>query len=108
MVKSIVGVLTPASFEQSHKNILDAPAKGITDNLSTVSAQIIMGKHIRMGTGYFDIHVDTKKLTGNVFKRDDVIEHDTSNINELERTLRELRLKTQLRENKTEEEEDVY
>ena len=109
MVKSIVGVLTPASFEQSHKNILDAPAKGITDNLSTVSAQIIMGKHIRMGTGYFDIHVDTKKLMNeSVFKTQHVTEHTfIEPIESLEQALKDLHIKRNERQNK-EEEEDVY
>ena len=60
--KSVVGVLTPASFEQSHQNMLDAPAKGVTDDLSTVSADIIVAKHIKIGTGYFSLYTDTKKL----------------------------------------------
>lgn len=113
MVKSIVGVLTPASFEQSHKNILDAPAKGITDNLSTVSAQIIMGKHIRMGTGYFDIQVDTKKIIGDKVLLSTVKEHteevEVDEIDQLEHSLKELRLKKRLREErKIFEEENVY
>lgn len=60
--KSVVGVLTPASFEQSHQNMLDAPAKGVTDDLSTVSARIITAKHINIGTGYFGLMTDTKRL----------------------------------------------
>jgi len=62
--KSVVGVLTPASFEQSHQNMLDAPAKGVTDDLSTVSAGIITAKHVRIGTGYFGLITDRKKLKG--------------------------------------------
>lgn len=69
MIKSIVGVLTPASFEQSHKNILDAPAKGVTDDLTTISAQIIMGKPIRMGTGYFDITINKNMLCKHIYKK---------------------------------------
>lgn len=60
--KSVVGVLTPASFEQSHQNMLDAPAKGVTDDLSTVSAGIITAKHVRLGTGYFGLFTNRKKL----------------------------------------------
>lgn len=60
--KSVVGVLTPASFEQSHQNMLDAPAKGVTDDLSTVSADIIVAKHVKIGTGYFGLFMNQKKL----------------------------------------------
>ena len=60
--KAISGVLTPASFEQSHQNMLEAPAKGLTDDLSTVSARIITSKHIKIGTGYFGIFLDKDKL----------------------------------------------
>jgi len=60
--KSVVGVLTPASFEQSHQNMLDAPARGVTDDLTTVSANIITAKHVGIGTGYFGLMTDTNKL----------------------------------------------
>jgi DNA-directed RNA polymerase beta' subunit len=62
--KSVVGVFTPASFEQSHQNMLDAPAKGVTDDCSTVSAGIILAKHVKIGTGYFGLMTDRKKIRG--------------------------------------------
>lgn len=60
--KGVAGVLTSASFEQSHQTMLDAPIKGMKDDLSTVSAAIIMGKRMPNGTGYFDLQTDWKKL----------------------------------------------
>ena len=60
--KSVVGVFTPASFEQSHQNMLDAPAKGVTDDCSTVSASIILAKHVKIGTGYFGLFTNRKKF----------------------------------------------
>ena len=91
------GVLTTASFEQSHQKLLEAPIKGMIDDLNNVSTQIIMGEHMRVGTNYFDVFTDLKKLkskknltnklekltlvdkTVNVFKGD-VVEKDTKNI----------------------------
>lgn len=63
--KGIGGVFTAASFEQSHQTMLDAPIRGVSDDLSTVSAAIIMGKRMPIGTGYFDMYCDKKLL--NVF-----------------------------------------
>lgn len=60
--KNIAGVLTPASFEQSQQTMLDAPVKGLKDDLATVSAAIIVGKHMRIGTGYMDLYTDLKML----------------------------------------------
>ena len=74
------GVLTPASFEQSHQIMLDAPVKCIKEDLSTVSAAVIVGKHIGIGTGYMDLYTDYKKImkiktsSDVVFKGDEVEE----------------------------------
>ena len=57
-----IGVLTQASFEQSHQTMLNAPVKGMKDDLTTVSASIIMGKQMGIGDTYFDILTDVKKL----------------------------------------------
>lgn len=85
--KSVVGILTPAAFEQSHKNMLDAPAKGVTDDLTTVSAGIIVGKHVRIGTGYCDLFTDRKKLQGmtipkNIHRTLPVISEEVKNVTE--------------------------
>lgn len=65
-----VGVFTSASFEQSHQTMLDAPIKGMVDDLKTVSAAIIMGKRMPNGTGYFDLLADINKLKLNKNKKD--------------------------------------
>jgi DNA-directed RNA polymerase II subunit RPB1 len=86
--KGSTGVFTAASFEQSHQMMLDAPIRGVKDDISTVSASVIMGKYIPIGTGYFDINTDYKMLKNTkvykrvhidveekgIFKRD-VVEH---------------------------------
>lgn len=85
--KSVVGILTPAAFEQSHKNMLDAPAKGVTDDLTTVSAGIIVGKHVRIGSGYCDLFTDRKKLKGmtipkNIHRELPTISEEVKNVTE--------------------------
>jgi intein/homing endonuclease len=56
------GVLSLSSFEQSHQNMLEAPAKGLSDNTKSVSAAIILGKMMPLGTNYFDVISDFKKI----------------------------------------------
>lgn len=81
--KSVVGVFTPASFEQSHQNMLDAPAKGVTDDCSTVSAGVILAKHIKIGTGYFSLYTNRKKLMKmNIPKPLPMIMEDVKNVPE--------------------------
>ncbi len=64
--KGVAGPLTTASFEQSHQNMLNAPAKGIVDDLKTVSAAIIMGKHIEVGSGMMKMVTNVKMLKENL------------------------------------------
>jgi len=61
-IDKAVGVLAQMSFEQPIKNAIDASITNQTDNLAGVSSQLMLGKYSRIGTGYMDVLVDTKKL----------------------------------------------
>jgi DNA-directed RNA polymerase beta' subunit len=61
-IDKAVGVLAQMSFEQPIKNAIDASITNQTDNLAGVSSQLMLGKYARIGTGYMDVLIDTKKL----------------------------------------------
>lgn len=57
-----VGVLAQMSFEQPIKNAVNASLNNQTDILSGVSSQLMLGKLAKIGTGYVEVLLDTKKL----------------------------------------------
>jgi len=57
-----VGPLSKATFEQSVDVIQSAAFRGETDRLNGVSASIITGNHVRVGTGIMDLMLDWRKL----------------------------------------------
>ena len=59
-----VGPLCKATFEESTDNIVSAAIRTEVDQLNGVSASIICGNKIRMGTGIFDLQIDHKTLMG--------------------------------------------
>lgn len=76
--KSKCGVLAKASFEESLDNFLKAALATETDNTTSVSSSIMIGKIASCGTGTFDIMVDMNKLLGTIkeeaFNDDEVYE----------------------------------
>lgn len=60
-----VGPLSKASFEQSVDIIQNAAFRGEIDKLNGVSASIIAGNHVRVGTGMMDLLVDWEKYDKN-------------------------------------------
>lgn len=61
-IDKAVGVLAQMSFEQPIKNAIDASLTNQVDNLAGVSSQLMLGKYSRIGTGYMDVLLDTKKI----------------------------------------------
>ncbi len=61
-IDKAVGVLAQMSFEQPIKNAIDASITNQTDNLAGVSSQLMLGKYSRIGTGFMDVLLDSKKL----------------------------------------------
>lgn len=51
------GVLDIATFEQGIKVMTNAAQNGVVDNLEGTSARIAVGRCVKAGTGYFDLHV---------------------------------------------------
>ncbi len=56
--RSFTGCIAKASFEQSLDNFLIAGQQGEVDRLDNISAEVILGKLISTGTGYFDLLID--------------------------------------------------
>jgi DNA-directed RNA polymerase II subunit RPB1 len=56
------GPLRKCSFEETLEMLLTSAAFGKTDPLNGVSENIMLGQLCRIGTGYFDLLVDHKKL----------------------------------------------
>lgn len=59
-----VGPLCKATFEESTDNIVSAAMRTEVDQVNGVSASIMCGNKIRMGTGVFDLQIDYKTLMG--------------------------------------------
>lgn len=59
-----VGPLCKATFEESTDNIISAAMRTEVDQVKGVSASIMCGNKIRMGTGAFDLHIDYMSLMG--------------------------------------------
>ena len=59
-----VGPLCKATFEESTDNLISAAVRTEVDTVSGVSASIICGNKIAMGTGCFDIVIDHRHLDG--------------------------------------------
>ena len=57
-----VGILAQMSFEQPIKNAIDASLTNQVDNLKGVSSQLMLGKYARIGSGFVDVYLDTKKV----------------------------------------------
>ncbi|NBO22993.1 hypothetical protein EBU94_06620 [bacterium] len=57
-----VGILAQMSFEQPIKNAIDASLTNQADNLKGVSSQLMLGKYARIGSGFVDVYLDTKKV----------------------------------------------
>lgn len=60
--KEACGPMAKASFEESLENFIKAGVFGETEKLAGVSANIIMGKQPKIGTGICDVFIDIKKL----------------------------------------------
>jgi DNA-directed RNA polymerase II subunit RPB1 len=58
MSKDNSGPISRASFEESLKNFLDAAVYGENENISGVSASILLGKVPKIGTGICDLMMD--------------------------------------------------
>lgn len=56
------GPLRKCSFEETLDMILEAAAFGTVDHLTGVSEKVMLGQLCKIGTGCFDIIIDTKKL----------------------------------------------
>jgi hypothetical protein len=72
MAKSDLGFIEKSCFESGDKFLLHAAVTNQTDNLKGVSAQVAFGLKARVGTGAFELLLDTKSIIGNV------VEHDFS------------------------------
>ena len=59
-----VGPLCKATFEESTDNIISAAVRTEVDTISGVSASIICGNKMGMGTGSFDMVIDYRHLAG--------------------------------------------
>lgn len=59
-----VGPLCKSTFEESTDNIVSAALRTEVDPLTGVSASIMCGNKIKMGTGMFNIQIDYRSLTG--------------------------------------------
>jgi DNA-directed RNA polymerase II subunit RPB1 len=57
------GVLMRCSFEETVNIITDAAVFGEHDQLKGITENIVMGKHSKIGTGYVDILIDTKRMS---------------------------------------------
>jgi DNA-directed RNA polymerase II subunit RPB1 len=57
------GPLRKCSFEETLDMILEAAAFGAKDPLTGVSERVMLGQLCKIGTGCFDIIIDTKKLS---------------------------------------------
>lgn len=59
-----VGPLCKATFEESTDNLISAAVRTEVDTISGVSASIICGNKVSVGTGCFDIAIDYRMLDG--------------------------------------------
>ena len=59
-----VGPLCKATFEESTDNLISAAVRTEIDTISGVSASIICGNKMAMGTGCFDVVIDHRQLDG--------------------------------------------
>lgn len=57
-----VGPLSKATFEQSVDVIHSAAFRGEIDRLNGISASIVVGNHVRVGTGMIDLVLDWEKI----------------------------------------------
>lgn len=64
--KSGCGPLAKASFEESLENFIKAGVYGETENTTSISSSIMIGKIPNCGTGIFDIFMDTHKILNNI------------------------------------------
>ena len=60
--KEQVGVLSKASFEENLSNFIKAAEQGDLEPMQSSSANIMMGKYIRSGTGSFDLLMNESML----------------------------------------------
>lgn len=71
------GPLRKCSFEETLDMILEASAFGTVDPLTGVSENVLLGQLCNLGTGSFDLVIDTKKLSEPRYLPDAYIQHDT-------------------------------
>lgn len=71
MRSNAVGPLSKATFEQSVDFVLNAAFRGERDDIDGVSSSIVVGNRPKIGTGFFDVMIDTRKLreSGNEGRR---------------------------------------
>jgi len=70
------GPLRKCSFEETLDMILEAAAYGISDPLTGVSENVLLGQLASIGTGSFDLVVDLKKLSEPRYLPDAYIQHE--------------------------------
>jgi len=70
--RSDAGPLMCASFEETLKVLMGAAAFGVKDPVRGVSANLILGNQVRVGTGIFDLILDTGILRHATHQKDAV------------------------------------
>ena len=63
--------MSKASFEKTMEHFINAAIFNESDNLSSVSSKIMVGKVIPGGTGSFNLSLDTKKLINSEYTTDE-------------------------------------
>ena len=63
--------MSKASFEKTMEHFINAAIFNESDNLTSVSSKIMVGKVIPGGTGSFNLSLDTKKLINSEYTTDE-------------------------------------
>lgn len=66
--KSDAGPLTKASFEEPHEHLVASSLFNVSDNMNSLTSNLIMGQVGKFGTGICDIVFDNEMLQKNAFR----------------------------------------